>query len=414
MQQAEKPERGTKTLCGGSSLRKRRKPFHTFTYLRWIPNYAWQRLTRREPRGPLHLIIALADHFEPAIVPDNPKARAPQAEQRRRVETWCSEYSRVAQQYRDKSGRPLVHTYFYPAEQYDHNLVEQIAEHCRSGWGELEIHLHHGIESSATAESTRAQLVEFRDALANEHGCLSYLDGAGPPKYAFVHGNFALANAGRGFCCGVDNEMEILAETGCYADLTLPATAFHRAQISKINCVYECALPLNRRAAHARGHNLRSGKAPQTFPLIIQGPLMLHFQRSSHNRFGRFETAALTGANPPRMSRLELWKKAAIAVQGRPDWLFIKLHCHSMAPNDRDALVGGSFRSFMGELVSGAEQRQETLHFVTAREMVNMLWAACDGRDGDPDQYRDYRLKLATAVGLRLGQTVSSAMNLKG
>ena len=38
--------------------------------------------------------------------------------------------------------------------------------------------------------------------------------------YAFVHGNFALANSAGGRYCGVDEEMQILAETGCYADMT--------------------------------------------------------------------------------------------------------------------------------------------------------------------------------------------------
>ena len=33
------------------------------------------------------------------------------------------------------------------------------------------------------------------------------------------------------------------------------------------------------------------------------------------------------------------------------------------------------------------------LHFVTAREMTNILMAACDGREGNPGDYRDYRFK---------------------
>jgi hypothetical protein len=417
MEQASKSERTAPNQFdkrGPCVRRKVPKAFHKFSYLRWIPTYVWQRLTRREHHGPVHLIIALADHFEPAIVPADGRARAPYSEQQRRVEMWCSEYPRIAQQYRDKSGRPIVHTYFYPGEQYDYDLVEQIADHCRSGWGELEVHLHHGVDIPATEASTRSQLVKFRDALACEHGCLSYLDGAGPPRYAFIHGNFALANAAGGFGCGVDNEIEILAGTGCYADLTLPAAAFHRAQIRKINSLYECALPLNRRAPHTRGHNLRSGKPPQIFPLIVQGPLLLDFDHSARNGLGRFETAALTDANLPSMRRLQLWKKAAIRVEGRPEWLFIKLHCHSMFPNHRDAVLGDSFQYFLKELVSGAEKRQESLHFVTAREMVNIIWAACDGRSGDPDQYRDYRLKLAPAVGISVQSKVSSSMGLKG
>ena len=43
---------------------------------RWLPGYAWQRLTRRASSSqPVQLIIALADHFEPAIVAGDGRAR---------------------------------------------------------------------------------------------------------------------------------------------------------------------------------------------------------------------------------------------------------------------------------------------------------------------------------------------------
>ena len=80
-------------------------------------------------------------------------------------------------------------------------------------------------------------------------------------------------------------------------------------------------------------------------------------------------------------------------MQGRPDWLFIKLHCHSMDPTQEAAVLGEPVRKFLGELVEGAQPRGEILHFVSAREMVNMILAACDGRDGNPGGYRDYRLQ---------------------
>jgi hypothetical protein len=32
------------------------------------------------------------------------------------------------------------------------------------------------------------------------------------------------------------------------------------------------------------------------------------------------------------------------------------------------------------------------IHFATAREAFNIAMAAVDGRDGDPNLYRDYRL----------------------
>jgi len=359
---------------------------------RLLPSYFWQKLTRRMPHGPVHLIIALADHFEPSIVPENGLLRAPYEQQERRLECWCREYPRLADAWRDSDGHPFVHTYFYPAEQYDRRLMQQLAEHCQAGWGEIEIHLHHGIPAPDTAENTCRQLLEFRDTLVSEHGCLSCLDGMGPPKYAFVHGNFALANSADGRFCGVDDEMQVLADTGCYADLTLPAASFHPAQIAKINSLYECALPLSQRVPHRRGRDLERGRSPGVFPLIVQGPLMLHFSPSRSWKVG-IENGAITRRNPLSLSRLRLWKQAAISVRGRPDWLFIKLHCHSMDPTQQDAGVGAPMREFLRELVAGAEQRGEILHFVSARELVNIILAACDGREGNPGRYRDYRLK---------------------
>jgi len=358
---------------------------------RLLPGYAWQQFTRRVPRGPVHLVIAFADHFEPSIVPEDGFRRAPYAEQERRLDFWCREYPRVADGWRDSDGRPFVHTYFYPAEQYDYRLIQQLAEHCRAGWGEIEIQLHHGISAPDTAESTRRQLLEVRDALAADHGCLSYFDGLGVPKYAFVHGNFALANSAGGRFCGVDDEMRVLADTGCYADLTLPASSFHAAQIAKINSLYECALPLSQRAPHRQGRDLERGRPPEVFPLVVQGPLMLRFPSTS--RKAGIENGAITRRNPLSLSRLKLWKQAAISVRGKPDWLFIKLHCHGMDPTQQDAVLGEPMREFLRGLVKGAEERGEILHFVSAREMVNIILAACDGREGNPGEYRDYRLQ---------------------
>jgi hypothetical protein len=363
--------------------------------LPWLPAYLGQRLVRwRQHSRPVHLIIGLADHFEPSIMPGaQGKSYVGQDEQKQRLDRWCREYPKVAQDWRDDDGRPFRHTYFYPAEQYDKTLVERLVEHCKAGWGEIEIHLHHGIETPDTAEYTRRQLVEFRDALAR-HGCLSRMDGLGGPRYAFVHGNFALANSARGRCCGVDDEMQLLAETGCYGDFTLPA-APHAAQIPKINALYECALPLARRAPHRRGRDLERGRAPKVFPLIIQGPLMLDSAQRTKGWLPRLENGALTTANPPSVHRLRLWKQAAITVRGCPDWVFIKLHCHGMDPRDEEAMLGTPMRRFLQELVEGSRGRREhSIHFVTAREMTNIILAACDGRDGDPGRYRNYRFRL--------------------
>jgi len=364
----------------------------------WLPAYAWQRCVRRLPEiRPFHLVIGVADHFEPMNRGDAPATPVDHREQERRLANWCREYPLAVSAWRDDEGQPLRHTYFYPAEEYDEALVDRLAEHCHAGWGEIEIHLHHGVEAPDTAANTARTLIEFRDALASR-GCLSREDGAGPPRYSFVHGNWALANSDYGRYCGVDNEMQILADTGCYADFTLPAPS--PAQIGKINAIYECATPLNQQAPHRRGADLQCGKAPGTLPLIVQGPLLVDF---GHHKRGRLlpgiENGELSAANPPTMRRLRLWQDASIAVQGRPDWLFIKLHCHGMTARDEPAMFGSSIQHFLKVLVEGPGNGSEyRLHFVTMREMVNIALAACDDRDGNPGDYRDYRFRLVEAA----------------
>jgi len=377
-----------------------------------VPSATWRALAS-PVRGPVHLIFALADHFEPAIDPEDGQKRVPRSEQERRLESWMREYPKVIDGSRDHDGRPLVHTYFYPAEQYDQGLLEMLADHCHAGWGEVEVHLHHGIPQPDTAESTRRVLTEFRDQLAFRHRCLALEEGSTRPRYAFVHGNFALANSANGRSCGVDSEMQILAETGCYADLTMPSGVWHPAQTEKINSVYECALPLEQAAPHCQGHDLAAGRAPRIFPLMVQGPLVTDFRRTLRSARPVLDNGAITGANPATMHRLSLWKQAQVRVLGRPDWLFIKLHCHSMDPTQKDAVIGDSFRDFLAALVGGAADRKETLHFVAAREMANILLAACDGREGNPGDYRDYRFKRIAEVPLSAEKTGAVPVSMK-
>lgn len=357
-----------------------------------LPGGIWRALSA-SVREPVHLVMAVADHFEPAIDHDDGRKRVSRSEQERRLEWWSREYPKAIDDCRDHDGRPFVHTYFYPAEQYDEGLLEILAEHCHAGWGETEIHLHHGILHPDTAENTRRLLTDFRDRLAFRHRCLAVQEGSGQPRYGFVHGNFALANSADGRMCGVDSEMKILAETGCYADFTLPTGTLHPAQTAKINSLYEIGLPLDQAAPHRKGIDLRVGRAPHIFPLMVQGPLLPDLGRSRSGFRLVFENSGITPPNPLSLDRLALWKRARIHVAGRPDWLFIKLYCHSMDPTQEEAVIGNQFRKFLEQVVCGAKERKETLHFVTAREMANIILAACDGKEGNPGEYRDYRFK---------------------
>ncbi len=111
------------------------------------------------------------------------------------------------------------------------------------------------------------------------------------------------------------------------------------------------------------------------------------------------ENSALATSYPPTMQRFRLWREAAICVEEHPDWVFIKLHCHGMDPRDKEAMLGGLMQQFLRELTDAARESGDFyLHFVTAREMVNIILAACDGRNDNPGDYRDYRLRLITPV----------------
>lgn len=382
---------------------------------RWLPVYFWQQLRRRLPEsGCLHLFFCLADHFEPGIIPNKGSMHADKYEQERRLEVWCREIPRVLGPWRDAEDRPFYHTYFFPAEQYEQDIVERLADHCRAGWGEIEIHLHHGVDVPDTREHTEEQIVKFRDDLATKHRCLSQWDGEGLPRYAFVHGNFALANSKAGRGCGVDDEMQVLAKTGCYADMTMPS-APSITQVPKINSIYECGLPLEDRAPHRRGRNLRVGRPPKIFPLMIQGPLALDFSADHRKRFlPHIENSALTGRYPTTMKRFRLWERAAIGVEGKPEWIFIKLHCHGMDPRDAESMYGAPRQTFLRQLMEETKQSgRYKLHFTTAREMANIILAACDGRDGNPGDYRDYRLKRIDA-GRSVVATGDEAGSLAG
>lgn len=367
--------------------------------LPWLSRYPFWRVrtmlrSMRDDGATQHLMVIVANHFEPSWKDDN--SFCDLNTQARRIKSWVKQARATGAQLRDHDGTPFRHTYFYPGEQYHRPLLEMLADLEAEGLGEVEIHLHHGVERPDTADRTRRALVEFRDLLAEEHQCLSREDGDPRPRYAFIHGNLALANSMGGRCCGVDNEMEILAETGCYADLTLPA-APQKAQALMINAIYQCGRPLNERAPHRTGRRLRVG-AQVRLPIILTGPLVLDWRLRASGLptlpRPRLDDGALTSKYPVDAERLNRWRNTRITVEGRPDWIFIKLYCHGFFKGDQEATLGPSMLRFWAETIESADRDGRfKIHFVTAREAFNIVMAAVDGRNGDPNLCRDYRLR---------------------
>ena len=87
-------------------------------------------------------------------------------------------------------------------------------------------------------EPPRRRSLDFKELLADRHGLLSRDRRTGELAYGFIHGNWALDNSRPdGRWCGVNNELDVLRETGCYADFTLPS-APSPTQTRKINSLY--------------------------------------------------------------------------------------------------------------------------------------------------------------------------------
>lgn len=362
--------------------------------LPWLTRYPLSRATSMLERTLFekkHVIITVANHFEPAWSPTgvlDPKS------QLRRLAEYHQRARAIGESVTDVDGTNFRHTNFYPAEQYHPEILNRMAEMQSEDLGEVEVHLHHGVERPDTEENLRNSLVEFRDTLAEKHRCLSRMDGVGKPMYAFVHGNLALANSSGGRNCGVDSEMAILNETGCYADMTLPS-APEQSQVALINQIYECAKPQTEAIPHREGRRVGTGDALHLLPLIFTGPLVFNWTRRVKGLpVPRIDDGALTANQSLDLARFNRWMSANITVAGKSDWVFVKLYCHGFFDHDQSACIGEDAKNFFGDLVEhGAKTGKFDIHFASAREMFNIASAAVDGKRGRPGEYREYRLK---------------------
>jgi hypothetical protein len=57
-------------------------------------------------------------------------------------------------------------------------------------------------------------------------------------------------------------------------------------------------------------------------------------------------------------------------------------------------MLGPLMEQFLRGLSDLAGTGKYRLHYTTAREMVNIILAACEGREGNPGDYRNHPLQL--------------------
>jgi hypothetical protein len=361
----------------------------------WIGHYLRRPLPKVRDR-PVHVMFCFVDHFEPMW------RGADLPTQRMRVDRWCNDYRALASRHRDADGRPPQHSFFYPEEEYAEEHLDKLSALCADGFGEIEVHLHHDNDTEA---NFRATISRFCKLLHDRHGALPVDPATGTVMFGFIHGNWCLDNSrGDGRWCGINNELVLLRELGCYADYTLPS-APSDTQTRTVNSIYYATDDPDAPKSHDTGTPVRAGGTASGDLMIVQGPLSLNWRERRHGILPRIENADIRASCPPTPARVDAWIRTGVHVEGRPDWIFVKIHTHGTQDHDMDTLLGAradAMHRYLGERYNDGERH--VLHYVTAREVYNIIKAAEDGMPGDPGQYRDYVLPAPSAswTGARL------------
>ncbi len=390
--------------------------------LHWLLPTTAQSLWNRTPTSdqPVHLLLAICDHFEPQHGKPSPDQAT------KRVRQWTENFPKLFANFRDSDNRPPQHTFFFPIDEYDPHHIDSIAALCRNRnprspktsaaetFGEIETHHHH---DNDTPSALHDRLLLYVDLFQNRHGLLPR-DKTGRTRYAFIHGNWALNNSrpDRRWC-GINNEIKILRDTGCYADFTFPS-APSNTQPRTINRIYYARGDEH----HPKGHNTGTpvgqvtrascphppmappssaptspapaiSSQPADTLMLITGPLLLNWHNRKFGLLPRVENACLQHNQLPTMRRLNLWLKARIQIPQRPDWFFVKLHTHGAPEKNANMLLGQPMIDFHQSLATrAAADKNFHYHYVTAREMYNLAKAAESNYPGPVNNARNFEL----------------------
>ena len=333
---------------------------------------------------PTDLFLVVADHWEPG------SGSISAAEANR----WLTSFQMIADKHVDSFGRKFQYTWFYPIDNFDPAIINMLVTTARSGLGEIEVHWHHKHESSDEFEK---DLLEGIDGFL-QSGALSRAQD-GSPKFVFVHGNWSLDNSRGDRYCGIDDEIDILLRNGAVADMTFPAlgTAAQPASDAKIYYARDTSAA----KSYDVGSSAVVGKVGDGL-LMVNGPLGLDWEDPLIMfEYGALDDAQGTGfsgrikrpANPAdyfKDHRAALWAKLGGRVKDKPEWVFVKLHSHGMQHSE--ILLGGLLDRALDALRSYADANNISLHFVTAREMVNVIRAVEENEETGTSLDYDYWL----------------------
>lgn len=333
----------------------------------WLMPYLKDRLRKsRRIAKPKRVWITIADHYEPL------GSGASIETALGRVARWRDKWPRIADAApRDAAGQRPQYTFFYPQEEYRRDLLDGIAEIVRLGVGDVEVHLHHEREQR---DSFKHKVIEFCHRLTDDHGLLR--QHGGRTVFGFIHGNWALDNSlPGGNCCGLNGEVALLRDLGCYADFTMPSLP-SASQGRVVNQIYWCTNnPDNRPKSFDSGIEATVGGGRCGDLLMVTGPVGIRF---SGRLLPRLETGEIAGYDLPTPSRVRRWFDLAPTIG---DDLFLKLFTHGAAERNLESLLGGGLGNLLGWLAEEADRRGIEIHWATAWQMYRGVEALIHGRN---------------------------------
>jgi hypothetical protein len=350
----------------------------------WIGHYLLQRQEKIDPSQPLDVCFLFVDHFEPDW------GGASLDEQIRRVKQWQSTYERAISGHADSDGRCPQHTWFSPVALTDPAAMAVQAAWPGRGWGEIEYHLHH---------DPRMDAAQVREQIRRDIETLQEYGAVPNGRYGFVHGMYALAAGDPCYCKAID-EIDVLVETGCYADYTFGAIGTP-AQPRQVNSIYY-ARSNGRAKSYDSGPIAEVGRAHQGL-LIIAGPMWCGLSRRV------LDDAELTPGYPPHPRRIQRWLAAHVHVKGRPNCVFIGVHSHTAPDAFQRLLLADRMPALWSALEERFKGENTRLHYITAREAYNIVKAAEAGREGNPNDYRDYEIPSPARIARRNVATGSTS-----
>jgi hypothetical protein len=341
-----------------------RKAYHQIMILPrhcqiWLPGYIKDRFATLGRKPAKRLWLLFADHYEPLWHGASEDTGA------ERVARWATRWPAIAAKFQDSAGRPPRYTFFYPEEEYRPHLMEPLERMASQGIADVEVHLHHDGEGQ---QNFVDRISGFTETLFSRHGLLRKHNGI--ITFGFIHGLWALDNSlPGGRFCGLNNEITLLRDLGCYADFTMPSGT-SPTQARLINTIYWAVDDPVKPKSYDTGVPVTPGGTATGDLLMIPGPFGI---RWAQRLKPRIEHSELCSYDPVTEYRAHRWLELAPRIG---EDIFLKLYTHGTQERHSEYLLEGGLELTLSLITAECRRAGLDLHFSTAWEMRQAVDAA--------------------------------------